>query len=110
MSRPKSLPADAVGRALFLGVLPAWGIPGLADWWFHRQSAIQEPDHGGERESLLHVLMFAEGFVPMGLALFAEFNPAALTLIGGSALVHQLTALWDLRVATASEREVSPGE
>jgi hypothetical protein len=110
VTRRTGLPTDAAGRALFLAVLPAWGIPGLADWWFHRRSAIQEPGHGGVRESLLHILMFAEGSAPLGLALLAELNPAALTLLAGSAVAHQATALWDLRVAHSSEREVTPGE
>jgi hypothetical protein len=54
--------------------------------------------------------MFAEGSGPLGLALLAELNPAALTILAGSAAVHQFTALWDLRVAHSSEREVTPGE
>jgi hypothetical protein len=110
LRRTGRLPADAAGRALFSLVLPAWGIPGLIDWWLHRRSAIQEPGHGGVRESLLHLLMFVEGSVPLGLALAAEFNPAALTLLAASASVHELTARWDLTVAGASAREVTPGE
>jgi hypothetical protein len=104
------LPTDGAGRALFLAVLPTWGIPGLVDWWLHRRSAIEEPGHGGVRESLLHILMFAEGSVPLGLALGAEFNAAALALLAGSAVLHELTARWDLTIASNSAREVTPGE
>ena len=104
------IPGDKPGRALYLGLLPAWGLPGLLDWWFHRRSRIEEPNHGGVRESMIHMLMLAEGGLPIGLALFVEINPLVLSLMTGAALVHEATVTWDLRVATASEREVVPGE
>ena len=104
------IPGDKPGRALYLGLLPAWGLPGLLDWWFHRRSRIEEPNHGGVRESLIHMLMLAEGGLPIGLALFAEINPLVLSLMTGAAVAHEATVTWDLRVATASEREVVPAE
>jgi hypothetical protein len=95
---------------LLFGVLPAWGLPGLADWACHRRSRIEDPEHGGVRESLTHVLMFAEGAVPMGLVLLAEVNTLVVALLSVSALVHEATARWDLQIATDSDRVVSPLE
>jgi hypothetical protein len=82
----------------------------LADWACHRRSRIEDPERGGLRESLLHVLMFAEGAIPLGLTLLAEPNPMVVSILAASAVVHQTTANWDLRVAHDSDREVSPLE
>lgn len=112
MNSPKKgrWPDDLAGRVLCLGILPAWGLPGLADWACHRRSRIEDPERGGLRESLLHVLMFAEGAIPLGLTLLAEPNPMVVSILASSAVVHQTTANWDLRVAHDSDREVSPLE
>jgi len=103
-------PDDSAGRLLYLGLLPAWGLPGLADWACHRRSRIEDPERGGVRESGLHLLMFMEGAIPLGLTLLAESNPLVVSILGVSAAVHQVTANWDLRVAQHSDREVSPFE
>jgi hypothetical protein len=95
---------------LLFGVLPAWGLPGLADWVCHRKSEIDVPERGGVQESLVHILMFSEGAIPMGLSLLAEINPLVVTMLTASALVHQVTAQWDLRIANESNREVTPLE
>jgi hypothetical protein len=112
MSHSPKIPRsdDLAGRLLYLGVLPLWGLPGLADWVCHRKSRIEDPERGGLRESLLHVLMFVEGAIPLGLTLFAETNPLVVTALAASAAVHEVTADWDLRVAHQSDREVSPFE
>lgn len=106
----RAVPTDGAGRFLFYGLLPAWGIPGVLDWWQHRRSHIEEPENGGVRESLLHLVMLGEGALPLGLTMFAEINPLELALLSGSALVHEATAHWDLTVATESNRIVSPTE
>ena len=103
-------PDGLTGRVLYLGILPAWGLPGLADWACHRRSRIEDPERGGLRESLLHILMFAEGAIPLGLTLLAETNPLAVSVLTGSAVLHEATANWDLRVAVESDREISPFE
>jgi hypothetical protein len=103
-------PDDPAGRLLYLGLLPAWGLPGLADWVCHRRSRIEDPERGGRRESLLHILMFMEGAIPLGLTLLAETNPLVVSTLAVSAAVHEATANWDLRVAHHSDREVSPFE
>jgi len=76
----------------------------------HRRSRIEIPERGGLRESLLHVLMFTEGAIPLGLSLLAEPTPLMVSALAASAVVHQTTASWDLRVAHDSDREVSPLE
>lgn len=103
-------PDDPAGRLLYLGLLPAWGLPGLADWACHRRSRIEDPERGGLRESALHVLMFAEGAIPLGLTLLAETNPLVVSILAVSAALHEVTANWDLRIAHQSDREVSPFE
>jgi hypothetical protein len=108
--RKEAVVTDPAGRVLFLGVLPAWGLPGLVDWYLHRRTQIDKPGHGGSRESAIHLLMLVEGFVPLALVVFAEVNPLVLVLMGGAALLHEATAYWYLSVATSSDREVGPAE
>ena len=76
----------------------------------HRRSRIEIPENGGLRESLLHVLMLTEGAIPLGLTLFAEPTPLMVSALAASAVVHQTTAAWDVRVADDSDRRVSPLE
>ena len=76
----------------------------------HRRSRIEIPEIGGLRESLLHVLMLTEGAIPLGLTLFAEPTPLMVSALAASAVVHQTTAAWDVRVADDSDRRVSPLE
>ncbi len=103
-------PMSAAGSFLFYGVLPSWGIPGVLDWWQHRRTHIEKPDHGGVPESALHLVMLGEGSIPLGILVLAEVNPLVLTLLTGSALVHELTAHRDLTVATRSKRTISATE
>lgn len=100
-------PNDLAGRLLYFGILPAWGLPGLADWACHRRSRIEEPERGGLCESLLHILMFAEGALPLALTLLAETNPLVVSTLAASAVVHETTANWDLRIAHDSDRDIS---
>ena len=62
------------------------------------------------RESVIHLLMMAEVGVPITLALICEINPLVLTIILGSIAAHEATALWDVRTAEESGREVTPLE
>ncbi|WP_063804001.1 hypothetical protein [Streptomyces bungoensis] len=73
---------DATTRFLLCGLLPGWFLPGPADWVMHRSTRIEETS--GTRESLIHALMTAEVGLP--------------------------TALWDVRTAVDSDREVKPLE
>src|SRR5215472_18471257 len=57
-------------RYLMYVLLPAWFIPGVADWVMHRRTGIEQA--GGLRESLVHALMMGEIAVPVTLVLLCE--------------------------------------
>ncbi|WP_257585301.1 MULTISPECIES: diguanylate cyclase [unclassified Streptomyces] len=99
---------DVTTRFLLYGLLPGWFAPGLADWAMHRRTRIE--DTAGTKESLIHSLMMAEVGVPIALTLRYEVNPLLLTVQLGAAAVHEATALWDVRTAVDSDREVTPLE
>jgi hypothetical protein len=113
--------AKALARCLLLGcmhvtlatgllmyfLLPLWLAAGLADWYCHRRSDIAHT--AGLKESLIHLLMFAEVGLPLLAALFLEVNAALLLFMVIMFFVHEATALWDVRYAV-SQREVTPWE
>lgn len=98
-------------RSVFLVVaLPAWLGPGLLDWYCHKRTRIEQPENGGVRESLIHSLMFAEGGVPLVLSATFEMNPLIMSLMTGAAVLHEVTAMADVRMAAKSERHLSQWE
>ncbi|MFI1968663.1 diguanylate cyclase [Streptomyces cinnamoneus] len=99
---------DATTRYLMYGVLPGWFVPGLADWVMHRRTRIE--DTSGTKESAIHSLMMAEVGVPIVLTLLCEVNPLLMTVQLGATAAHEATALWDVRTAVRSDREVKPVE
>ncbi|MFG2353104.1 diguanylate cyclase [Streptomyces sp. NPDC048521] len=99
---------DVTTRFLLYGLLPGWFLPGLADWAMHRRTRIE--DTAGTKESLIHSLMMAEVGLPIALTLRYEINPLLLTVQLGAAAVHEATALWDVRTAVDSDRDVKPIE
>ncbi|MFD6174561.1 diguanylate cyclase [Streptomyces coeruleorubidus] len=99
---------DVTTRYLLYGLLPGWFVPGVADWVMHRRTRIEET--AGTKESLIHSLMMAEVGIPIALTLRYEVNPLLLSVQLGGAAVHEATALWDVRTAVDSEREVKPVE
>lgn len=98
----------ALLRYLLYGVLPAWFIPGLLDWYQHRRTDIEHT--AGVKESLIHLLMMAEVGLPITLVLMCEVNPLVLSIIVGAIATHEATALWDVSTAEHSGREVTPWE
>ena len=98
---------DASRRFLLYGVLPLWVVPGLADWWLHRRTGIEHTS--GVRESAVHALMMTEAGVPVVLGLTARVNPLWLSVMGGAAVAHGATAVYDVTLATGV-REVRPVE
>lgn len=80
------------------------------DWYFHRRTHIEEPDHGSVAESLIHSAMFAEGGLPLVLGAAFEMNPMLIALMTGGAVLHELTAMADVRLATKSRRRLSQWE
>lgn len=110
---------DVTTRYLLYGLLPGWFVPGLADWAMHRRTRIE--DTAGSKESLIlphcpkgrggtPTLMMAEVGLPIALTLRYEVNPLLLTVQLGGAAVHEATALWDVKTAVDSDREVKPVE
>ncbi|HEX3647875.1 MAG TPA: diguanylate cyclase/phosphodiesterase [Pseudonocardiaceae bacterium] len=95
-------------RYLLFGLLPAWFVPGVVDWLLHRRTDIEHT--AGTRESVIHSLMMLEVGGPIALALLCEINPLVLVIIAGAIGAHEATALWDVRTAERSGREVSPLE
>ncbi|MFG3023591.1 diguanylate cyclase [Streptomyces sp. NPDC048254] len=102
----RSTEAEDTGRRFPLyGLLPLWVVPGLADWWMHRRTRIEHTT--GTKESAAHALMMTEAGVPVLMGLLARVNPLVLTTLGGAALAHGATALYDVSPAVG-EREVRP--
>ncbi|MFF7160220.1 diguanylate cyclase [Streptomyces sp. NPDC008086] len=110
---------DATVRYLLYGLLPGWFVPGVADWWMHRRTRIQET--AGVKESLIlprclkgvggaPTLMMTEVGIPIALTLRYEVNPPLLSVQPGATAAHEATALWDVRTAVDSDREVRPVE
>jgi hypothetical protein len=97
----------ATRRWLLGGVVPLWLGAGLADWYCHRRTRIEETS--GARESLIHSLMMTEAGAPVMLGLFCEVNAGVLATCAGALGVHSLTAYWDVSYAEA-RRQVTPAE
>jgi hypothetical protein len=100
--------ADEVLRILLMYVvLPVWLAAGFADYLCHRATHIEQTS--GWKESLLHLLQFAEMGFPVLAALFLEITSAVILLMIVSLILHQATAMWDVHYANQT-REVTPIE
>lgn len=88
-------------------VIPAWLCAGLADWACHRATDIETT--GGTKESLLHVAQLSEVGLPLLLALFFEINALIIAAMIAGLILHQATAVWDVRWANAT-RTIPPIE
>jgi hypothetical protein len=97
----------AVQNLLLGGVMPLWLGAGLADWYLHRRTRIE--DTAGPRESLIHHLMFAETGIPVLLGLFCEVNAGVLAAAYAATGAHWATAYWDQAYAE-QRRPVTPIE
>jgi hypothetical protein len=97
----------AARRWLIGGVLPLWLGAGLADWYRHKQTGIEET--AGARESMIHALMMTEAGIPVVLGLFCEVNSGVLAACAGNLALHSLTAYWDVSYAE-QRRRVTPVE
>jgi len=104
-------PADVESvtvRYLMYVLLPAWFVPGAADYLMHRRTRIERTS--GLGESAIHALMMAEISVPLLLTLLCEVNPLLLGISAATAGVHEATATWDVRSAVDGSHEVRPAE
>lgn len=92
---------------LMYAIVPLWITVGVIDWWCHARSDIEHT--AGVKESLIHLLMFAEVGIGMSAALLLEINALVIGFMIVLFFVHEATALWDVSYAV-SKREVSPIE
>jgi hypothetical protein len=99
--------ADLTIGVLKYFILPLWIAAGFADYLCHRAAKIATTS--GPKESLLHLLQFAEMAVPVLAAMFLETNSLVLLLMLICFLLHEATAMWDVSYAN-STREVAPVE
>jgi hypothetical protein len=88
-------------------ILPIWLLAGCADWLCHRASHIETTT--GAKESLLHLLMFAEIGLPLLAAIFLQINAGIIALMIIAFFIHEATALWDVSYAVTA-RNVTPIE
>lgn len=111
MERPddRALPdTEAITRAFLTYVLiPAWLVPGVLDWTFHRKTKIE--CNAGAHESLTHMLMALEAGAGISMGLLFEIDAGVIAAMLGSALVHEVTAMWDVGY-TQPRRTISQAE
>jgi hypothetical protein len=99
--------SDPAVLILLYFILPVWLAAGFADWLCHRAAHIETTS--GAKESMLHLLMFAEIGVPLLAAIFLEINAGIIALMIVAFFLHEATFFWDLSYAITM-REVSPIE
>jgi hypothetical protein len=100
-------PAEIAQLMLMYFVLPLWLAAGFADYLCHRASDIEHTS--GAKESLLHLLLFAEMGVPVLAAIFLEINALIIALMIVCFVLHELTSLWDVSYASKL-RTITPIE
>ena len=98
---------DLVQALLMYGVVPLWLAMGFVDWLCHRAADIEHTS--GPKESLLHLAQFGEVGVGMLALLLLEVTPGLFALLLLCALLHEATAIWDVRYANETRR-VGPAE
>jgi hypothetical protein len=99
--------AEILRGMLLYFILPLWLAAGFADYLCHRASHIETTS--GWKESALHLLQFTEVGVPLLAALALEINTGLILLMIICLVLHEATAMWDVRYAN-STREVMPIE
>jgi hypothetical protein len=102
--KPMTEPA---GQVLLYFVVPLWLCAGVADWFCHRAAHIESTT--GVKESLIHLLMFAEVGLALLAGIFLEINAGIILLMILIFLMHEATALWDVSYAVTARR-VGPFE
>lgn len=96
---------DDITRRFLMNILmPVWLAAGLADWACHRATSIETT--AGVQESLIHHMMLIEAATAVIAGMFLEITSPVLALTMGAALLHEATALWDLKYAVG-RREVT---
>ena len=98
---------DPTLLVLMYFVVPVWLMAGFADWLCHRATNIAITS--GAKESVLHLLLFAEVAGPFLAALLLDINALVLAFMIVMFFVHEATTLWDLSYAV-NLREITPIE
>ena len=98
---------NAARLLLMYGVVPAWILAGLVDWWCHRRTGIERTS--GLPENLFHWLLFGEAGVALVAVGLLEIDAAVLLLVAAAFLVHEATTFVELRY-TVPLRDVRPFE
>ncbi|RTZ45579.1 diguanylate cyclase [Candidimonas sp. SYP-B2681] len=98
---------DPLVQILMYFILPLWVLAGFADWACHRATKIETTS--GLKESLLHLLQFAEIGVALLAALFLSINAGIIAFVIAVFLLHEATAWWDINYAS-SARKIVPVE
>ena len=86
------------GWFALLVLLPLWAAGGCGDYFCHRASGIGRTE-AGVRESVLHLLQWAQVAIPVLLVLAFGLAPWTLALGAVFVLAHALTSWWDERTA-----------
>lgn len=94
--------ASLLQALLAFGCVPLLAAAGVLDWALHRQQRIEHS--AGLRESLLHLLMIGLLGSAILAALLLQPTAGLLALLSGLLLLHELSYLADLKVATARRR------
>ncbi|MBD5657487.1 MAG: diguanylate cyclase, partial [Candidatus Eremiobacteraeota bacterium] len=77
--------------------------PGLADWYWHRKTKIEETS--GTFESVTHAIMMSAVGIPVMAALFCEINALVLVTMMAGVVVHEGVSYWDVRYSS-KRREI----
>jgi hypothetical protein len=99
--------AELAQSMLMYFILPLWLAAGFADYLCHRAANIEATS--GPKESLIHLLLFAEMGVPVLAAIFLDINALIIVVMIVCFLLHEATSIWDVSYAYAT-REVRPLE
>ena len=100
-------PALLVRYYLLYFILPLWILAGLADYFLHKRTKIE--DNAGTKESILHALQLGEAGIPVVLGLLFDINALIMAVMLGAVVVHEATALWDVTYAH-TRRYIGPLE
>lgn len=100
-------PQDPSALILMYFVAPLWLLAGFADWLCHRATDIESTT--GPKETLIHLLMFAEIGGPLLAALFLDVNALIIGFMIVMFFAHEATAFWDASYAVTARR-VTPLE
>ena len=99
--------AQIANNYLLYFLVPAWIVPGLADYFCHRRSRIEATS--GLLEAVLHCLLMGVIGIPIFLCLLFEINALVIMLAIAAYIVHQGLVLWDVSYAV-TKRIVTPIE